>query len=65
LITIRNATKLLEYENSTYGIKMKYPSDWRVKGTSNSSIVASFYPQRDTASSVIGRCLQKSYCDTD
>jgi hypothetical protein len=48
-----NATEFLKYENSTYGIKMQYPSDWRVGGTGNSSIVASFYPQRDTASSVI------------
>ena len=38
-------TKFLEYENSTYGIKMQYPSHWRVEGASNSSIVASFYPQ--------------------
>ncbi|MGA8081799.1 MAG: hypothetical protein WB988_08040 [Candidatus Nitrosopolaris sp.] len=27
----RNATKFLEYDNSTYGIKMQYPSDWRVE----------------------------------
>jgi hypothetical protein len=24
-----NATKILKYENSTYGIKMQYPSDWK------------------------------------
>jgi hypothetical protein len=40
-----NATNFLEYENSTYGIKMHYPSDWQsVGGASNSSIVASFNP---------------------
>jgi len=42
-----NATNFLQYENSTYGIKMQYPSDWQVEGGSNPSIVASFYPQRD------------------
>ena len=26
--TTGNATSFLEYENSTYGIKMKYPSTW-------------------------------------
>ncbi|MGB6532101.1 MAG: HNH endonuclease signature motif containing protein, partial [Candidatus Nitrosopolaris sp.] len=40
------------YENSTYGIKIQYPSYWRVEGASNSSVVASFYPQRDNASYV-------------
>jgi hypothetical protein len=45
-------TKFLKYENSTYGIKMQYPSDWRVEGASNSSIVALFYPQGDNASKV-------------
>jgi hypothetical protein len=48
-----NATNLLEYENSTYGIKMQYPPDWRVEGASNSSIVASFYPQRNNAGYVM------------
>ena len=43
--TSGNATKFLQYENSTYGIKMLYPSEWQVEGASNSSIVASFYPQ--------------------
>ena len=47
--TSGNATKSLQYENCTYGIKMQYPSHWRVEGTSNSSIVASFYPQRNNA----------------
>jgi hypothetical protein len=43
----------LEYENSTYGIKMQYPPGWSIEGNiSNSSIVAFFYPQRDTASNV-------------
>jgi tetratricopeptide (TPR) repeat protein len=42
-----NATNFLEYDNSTYGIKMQYPSDWQVEGASNSSIVASFYPPRN------------------
>ncbi len=32
---------------------MQYPSDWRVEGTSNPSIIASFYPQGDNASNVI------------
>jgi hypothetical protein len=27
--TTENATKFLGYENSTYGIKMQYPSDWQ------------------------------------
>jgi hypothetical protein len=49
----RNATKFLEYGNSAYRIKMQYPSDWRVEGASNSSIAASFYPQRDYTSYVI------------
>lgn len=48
-ITSGNATKFLEYENSTYGIKMHYPSHWLVEGANNSSIVASFYPQRNNA----------------
>ena len=39
--------KFLNYDNSTYGIKMQYPSDWRVEGASNSSTVAWFYPQRN------------------
>jgi hypothetical protein len=47
--TSGNATKFLQYENSTYGIKMQYPSHWRVEGPSNSSIVASFYPQLNNA----------------
>jgi hypothetical protein len=48
-----NATNFLEYENSTYGIKMQYFSDWQsVGGASNSSIVASFSPQRNYASYV-------------
>jgi hypothetical protein len=42
-------TKFVQYENSSYGIKMQYPSHWRVEGTSNSSIVASFYPQTNNA----------------
>ena len=33
------------YENSTYRIKIQYPSDWSVEGASNSSVVASFYSQ--------------------
>jgi hypothetical protein len=47
-----NATNFLEYENSTYGIKMQYPSDWQVGGASNTSIVGSFNPQRNYASYV-------------
>ncbi|MFY9798164.1 MAG: hypothetical protein WAJ93_20935, partial [Candidatus Nitrosopolaris sp.] len=52
LTTIGNATKFQKYENSTYGIKMQYPSDWQVEGAINSSIVASFNPQRNYASYV-------------
>jgi Flp pilus assembly protein TadD len=40
-----NVTKFLEYENSTYGIKMQYPSNWSVEGGSNPAIIASFYPR--------------------
>jgi len=43
----------LEYENSTYEIKMQYPSDWQsVGGASNSSIIGSFNPKRNYASYV-------------
>ena len=48
-----NPAKFLQYRNSIYGIKIQYPSDWRVEDGSNSSIVASFYPQRDYRSNVI------------
>jgi tetratricopeptide (TPR) repeat protein len=48
-----NATNFVEYENSTYGIKMQYPSDWSVEGGSNPAIIASFYPQRNYASVMI------------
>ncbi|MGC2574341.1 MAG: tetratricopeptide repeat protein, partial [Candidatus Nitrosopolaris sp.] len=48
-----NVTNFLEYDNSTYGIKTQYPSDWQsVEGASNSSIIASFNPQRNYASYV-------------
>ncbi|MGC2573353.1 MAG: tetratricopeptide repeat protein [Candidatus Nitrosopolaris sp.] len=47
-----NTTNFLEYENSTYGIKIQYPSDWHVEGASNSSIVASFNPRRNYTSYV-------------
>ncbi|MFZ0220508.1 MAG: hypothetical protein WB988_07500 [Candidatus Nitrosopolaris sp.] len=50
--TTKNATNFLQYENSTYGIKMHYPSDWQVEGANNSSIVSSFNPQRNYASYV-------------
>lgn len=43
------AAKFLEYENSTFGIKIHYPSDSCVEGASNSSIIAAFYPQRNYA----------------
>jgi DUF4097 and DUF4098 domain-containing protein YvlB len=36
--TTENTTNFLKYENSTYGIKIQYPSDWRVEGDSNPSI---------------------------
>jgi hypothetical protein len=39
--TTENTTNFLKYENSTYGIKMQYPSDWRVEGASNRRIVPS------------------------
>lgn len=45
-------TNFLQYENSIYGVKMQYPSDRYVEGASNSSIVASFNPQRNYASYV-------------
>jgi hypothetical protein len=45
-----NATKFLKYVNSTYGIQMQYPSDWRVEGASNSPVIAMFFPQRNNAS---------------
>jgi hypothetical protein len=52
-ITPGNATNFLEYENSTYRIKMQYPSDWTVEGGSNPAIIASFYPQRNYSSYVM------------
>jgi hypothetical protein len=51
--TSGNATNFQEYENSTYGIKMQYASDWQVVGGSNQAIIASFYPQRNYASYVM------------
>jgi hypothetical protein len=51
--TSGNAANPLQYRNSIYGIKIQYPSDWRVEGDSNPSIVKSFYPQRDHRSNVI------------
>ena len=48
-----NATTFLKYENSTYGIKMQYPSDWRVEGATNSSPVAKFLPQDNNANKVM------------
>lgn len=45
-------TNFLHYENSIYGVEMQYPSDRYVEGASNSSIVASFNPQRNYASYV-------------
>jgi hypothetical protein len=50
---VGNATKLLDYVNSTYGIKMQYGSDWRVEGTSSSSVVATFFPQENNPGNVI------------
>jgi hypothetical protein len=46
-------TNFLKYENSTYGIKIQYPSDWSVAGGNNPSIIASFYRQSDYRSHVI------------
>jgi hypothetical protein len=43
---IENSTRLV-YDNY-YGA-----GDWRVEGASNSSIIASFYPQRDYRSNII------------
>ena len=50
---IGNATKLLDYVNSTYGIKMQYGSDWGVEGTSSSPVIATFFPQRNNPGNVI------------
>jgi hypothetical protein len=43
---VGNATKLLDYVNSTYGIKMQY-------GTSSSPVIATFFPQRNNPGNVI------------
>ncbi|MFY9797718.1 MAG: hypothetical protein WAK17_20970 [Candidatus Nitrosopolaris sp.] len=51
--TVANATKLLDYVNSTYGIKMQYGSDWGVEGTSSSPVIATFFPQRNNPGNVI------------
>jgi hypothetical protein len=32
-ITPAHIVHFLRYENSTYGIKMEYPSDWQIRGT--------------------------------
>ncbi|MGA9149495.1 MAG: hypothetical protein WBZ36_02870 [Candidatus Nitrosopolaris sp.] len=50
---VGNATKLLDYVNSTYGIKMQYGSDWGVEGTSSSPVIATFFPQRNNPGNVI------------
>jgi tetratricopeptide (TPR) repeat protein len=57
-----NATKFLEYENSTYGIKMQYPSEWILidyTATDPVQTVASFQPQRDDARSHISIQIEK------
>ena len=46
-----NATNFLQYENSTYGIKMQYPSDWQ--SVLVLAIHPSFNPQRNYASYVV------------
>ena len=51
--SVGNATKLLDYVNSTYGIKMQYGSDWGVEGTSSSPVIATFFPQRNNPGNVI------------
>ena len=51
--SVENATKLLDYVNSTYGIKMQYGSDWGVEGTSSSPVIATFFPQRNNPGNVI------------
>jgi hypothetical protein len=51
--TVGNATELLNYVNSTYGIKMQYGSDWGVEGTSSSPVIATFFPQRNNPGNVI------------
>jgi hypothetical protein len=48
-----NATKSLDYVNSTYGIKMQYGSDWGVQGTGSSPVIATFFPQRNNPGNVI------------
>jgi hypothetical protein len=50
---VGNATKLLDYVNSTYGIKMQYGSDWSVEGTSSSPVIATFFPQGNNPGNVI------------
>ena len=50
---ITSAAKFLQYRNPNYGIKIQYPSDWRVEGGSNPYIIALFYPRRDYRSQVI------------
>ena len=50
LDSLGNTTRFQKYENSTYGIKMQYPLDWR-QGAGNSSAtdpiqtVAWFHPK--------------------
>ena len=51
--TVGNATELLNYVNSTYGIKMQYGSDWGVEGTSSSPVIATFFPQGNNPGNVI------------
>jgi hypothetical protein len=51
--TVGNTTELLNYVNSTYGIKMQYGSDWGVEGTSSSPVIATFFPQRNNPGNVI------------
>ena len=51
LDSLGNTTRFQKYENSTYGIKIQYPLDWRVHDASNSSAtdpiqtVAWFHPK--------------------
>ena len=36
----------LTYTNSTYGIKIQYPSDWTYKGSNSSKIIVGFIPKK-------------------
>ena len=47
-----NATNFLKYESSIYGIRMQYPSGWRVYEY-DAPVIAMFFPQGNNASNAI------------